>query len=145
VQHPKVARPGPPAANIDHRIDYLDDATLRQLQNAHRFHLCPSEAEGFGHHLMEALGIGAVVLATDAAPMNELVTPDRGLLIPVARTRREGLVDLALVERPGIEQAVAQALDLDAARCVALGARARAFFLDNDRAFRQRLPQACRL
>ncbi|WP_159016976.1 glycosyltransferase [Cognatiluteimonas profundi] len=145
LQHPKVARPGPPAHNIDHRIDYLDDATLRRLQNAHRFHLCPSEAEGFGHHLVEALGIGAVVLATDAAPMNELVTPDRGLLIRVARTRREGLVEHALVDRYGIEQAVEQALALDAAQCAQLGARARAFFLDNDRAFRQRLPDACRL
>ncbi len=144
VQHPKMARPAAPSGNIDHRIDYLDDATLRQLQNAHRFHLCPSEAEGFGHHLVEALGIGAVVLATDAAPMNELVTPDRGLLIRVAHTRREGLVEHALVDASGIEQAVTQALALGTAQCAALGARARAFFLDNDRAFRQRLPAACR-
>ena len=112
VQHPKVATPAAPCANIDHRIDYLDDAALQRLQNANRFHLCPSEAEGFGHYLMEAMGIGAVVLATDAAPMNELVTPQRGVLIPVARTRREGLVDHALVDQGGIEQAVERALAL---------------------------------
>ncbi|HMB43855.1 MAG TPA: glycosyltransferase [Luteimonas sp.] len=143
VQHPKVATPAAPCANIDHRIDYLDDAALQRLQNAHRFHLCPSEAEGFGHYLMEAMAIGAVVLATDAAPMNELVTPQRGVLIPVARTRREGLVDHALVDQGGIEQAVERALALTTLERGAMGEAARRFFLDNDRAFRQRLPAAC--
>ena len=143
VQHPKVATPGAPCANIDHRIDYLDDAALRRLQNAHRFHLCPSEAEGFGHYLMEAMGIGAVVLATDSAPMNELVTPQRGVLIPVAKTRREGLVDHALVDRSGIEHAVEHALALTSLERIAMGEAARRFFVDNDRAFRERLPAAC--
>lgn len=143
VQHPKVARPGAPAANIDHRIDYLDDATLRRLQNAHRFHLCPSEAEGFGHYIVEAMSVGAVVLATDAAPMNELVTAPRGLLIPVAGQRREGLVAHALVDPAGIESAVHRALALGAGERAAIGARARAFFVANDRDFRQRLPAAC--
>ena len=143
VQHPKLARPGPPAANIDHCVEYLDDMRLRRLQNAHRFHLCPSEAEGFGHYLVEALGIGAVVLATDAAPMNELVTPQRGVLIPYARSRREGLVEHALVDEAGIEQAVSQALAMDDQECDRIGARAREFFVQNDRAFRMRLAAAC--
>lgn len=145
VQHPRLARPGPPAANIEHRVEYVDDAELRRLQNAHRFHLCPSEAEGFGHYLVEALGIGAVVLATDAAPMNELVTEQRGLLLPVADTRREGLVERALVDVAGIQAVVEQALALGDEDCARLGAAAREFFLDNDRAFRARLVAACRL
>jgi glycosyltransferase involved in cell wall biosynthesis len=116
---------------------------LRRMQNAHRFHLCPSEAEGFGHYLVEALGIGAVVLATDAAPMNELVTPRRGVLIPYTRSRREGLVEHALVDETGIEQAVSQAMAMSDDECDQLGARARAFFVENDRAFRTRLAAAC--
>ncbi|EQD67759.1 glycosyltransferase, partial [mine drainage metagenome] len=67
---PKSATSRRVAANIEHRIDYLDDAALQRLQNAHWFHLCPSETEGYGHYLVEAMGIGAVVLTTDAAPMN---------------------------------------------------------------------------
>ena len=144
VQHPKVARPGAThAANIAHRIDYLDAAELRRLQNSHRFHLCPSEAEGFGHYLMEGLGVGAVVMATNAAPMNELVTPDRGLLIEPARCVHRGLVDFHQVEVAGIEAAVQRALALGEEECERLGTAARSFFVENDRRFRQGLESAC--
>ena len=143
VQHPKVARPGPQAANIAHRVGYLDAAELRRLQNSHRFHLCPSEAEGFGHYLMEGLGVGAVVLATNAAPMNELVTPERGLLVEPARCVQRGLVDFHSVDEAGVEEAVERALALSEGDCDRLGATARAFFLDNDRRFRHGLESAC--
>ena len=42
--------------------DYIDDAELRTLQNRHLFHLCPSETEGFGHHLVEGMSCGAITL-----------------------------------------------------------------------------------
>lgn len=145
VQHPRLARPGASAANIEHRADYIGDDELRRLQNAHRFHLCPSEAEGFGHYLVEALSVGAVTLVTDAAPMNELVTPERGLWLPVADLRRQGLVDHAIVDVAGIETGVEQALAMDEADCDRIGTAARAFFVDNDRAFRQRFTAACGL
>jgi hypothetical protein len=143
VQHPKVAQPGPPAANISHRVGYLDAMDLRRLQNSHRFHLCPSEAEGFGHYLMEGLGIGAVVLATDAPPMNEMVTSMRGLLIEPARCVHRGLVDFHCVGEAGIEAAVERALALSEEECEGLGSAGRAFFLDNDRRFRQGFEAAC--
>lgn len=143
VQHPKRAQPGPQADNISHRIDYLDAAELHRLQNSHRFHLCPSEAEGFGHYIMEGLGVGAVVLTTNAAPMNELVTPARGLLIEPSRCMRRGLVELAQVDEARIEEAVERALALDEDQCERLGFNARAFFVDNDARFRRGLEQAC--
>src|SRR5574337_2187927 len=86
VQHPGDAKPATPDANIDHRIGYLDEAELKRLQNAHRFHLCPSETEGFGHYIVEAMSVGAVVITLDAPPMNEMITPERGLLVPYSRT-----------------------------------------------------------
>ena len=83
---------GAPAANIDHRIGYLDEAELKRLQNAHVFHLCPSETEGFGHYLVEAMGIGA---GTDGAfHLEETVPPKLDailqlLLTPIDKCDRE--------------------------------------------------------
>ena len=69
------------AKNISYIFKYLDQASLQTLQNKNLFHLCPSEAEGFGHYIVEAMSCGAITLTTDAPPMNELVTHDRGVLV----------------------------------------------------------------
>jgi hypothetical protein len=53
------------------------------------------------------------------------------------------LVEHALVDETGIEQAVSQAMAMSDDECDQLGARARAFFVENDRAFRTRLAAAC--
>lgn len=142
VQNAKTARPGAPAANITHHTAHIDDARLRHLQNAHAFHICPSEAEGFGHVLMEGLSVGAVLLTTDGAPMNELVTPARGLLIPPARSGTLNLSPQYFVDVAGIEQAVEHALALDEGERAALGGAARRFFEQADAAFRVALPAA---
>lgn len=143
VQHPRMVERRSVAANVDHRVGYVDAAELRRLQNRHWFHLCPSETEGFGHYLVEAMGVGAVLLATDGAPMNEMVDAQTGLLVPAARRERRGLVEHFLVDEAGIEQAVARALALDEAGCRRIGAAARAAFLERDRRFRAGFADAC--
>jgi hypothetical protein len=135
VQSPRTAGKPVVAANIDHRVRYLDDAELRRLQNAHLFHICPSEAEGFGHYLMEALSVGAVTLATDGEPMNELVRPEHGVLIPVAEVRQRRLASYYYVDAAGIAQAVDTALALPQAQLDQLSANARAFYQANDAGF----------
>jgi hypothetical protein len=130
---------GPDPANVVRLNRHLDDDALRLLQNSHRFHLCPSRTEGFGHYLMEALSVGAVTLATDGAPMNELVTAERGILIPVARTGRQATATTWLADASEIAGAVERALALDEEQCETLGRAAREFFLENDRMFRGRV------
>ena len=140
----RPAGSGERIANVDFRTDYVPEEELREMQNAHRFHLCPSETEGYGHYLMEALSVGSVTLTTDGPPMNELVTAERGILIGVARTGRQAAAVTWLAEPSEISEAVERALALDEAHCQALGAAGRRFFLDNDAAFRQRLPAVIR-
>ena len=142
VQDPRTAQPGAPAPNIDHRIGRMDDADLRRLQNEHRFHLCPSQAEGFGHYLVEAMSTGAVTLTLDAAPMNELITPERGVLVPVARTAQHYLATLNFFADAAMENAIERLIGLSDADCDRLGGAARAWFVDNDRAFPDRLDAA---
>lgn len=49
----------------------VSDEEMKEYLNSHIFHLCPSHYEGFGHALHESLAVGAIVLATDQAPMDE--------------------------------------------------------------------------
>jgi glycosyltransferase involved in cell wall biosynthesis len=111
------------------------------LQNRHLFHLCPSEVEGFGHYLAEAMSVGAVVITTNGAPMNELVQPERGLLVAPVSRRSENLATRYGVDAAGIEQAVAQALAMSDAQRVRTGEAARRFFLEMGAGFQQRLIQ----
>jgi glycosyltransferase involved in cell wall biosynthesis len=141
VQSAKKAQPVA-APNIVFHTEYLDDAALRQLQNAHRFHICPSRAEGFGHYIMEGLSVGAVVLTTDGAPMNELVSEQRGLLIATSGQEPDNLGVRYRVEVEAIEAAVERALALDDAAAERLSEAARRYFLDNHRLFVRRLQNA---
>ncbi|HJU08221.1 MAG TPA: glycosyltransferase [Rhodanobacteraceae bacterium] len=144
VQHPREARPGAAAANIDLRIGYLDEAELRRLQNAHLFHLCPSQTEGFGHYIVEAMSVGAVVITLDAPPMNEMITPERGLLLPYARTGTQHLAVTYHFDDAAMEAAVMRAMALDDAQCRVLGAAARAWYEAERAALPQRLDEALR-
>jgi len=50
VQDVEVAlENGAGAANLTVLRDFLSDEALLRLQNSHRFHVCTSEAEGWGH------------------------------------------------------------------------------------------------
>jgi glycosyltransferase involved in cell wall biosynthesis len=142
LQNPRSAVPGAPAANIEHRVDYVDDAIVRELQNAYVFHLCPSETEGFGHYLVEAMSVGAVTITLDAPPMNELVNSQRGLLMPYARTAMQHLATTYYFDETGMTAAIEKALLLSATDCATLGANARAWYVENDSAFRQRITGA---
>lgn len=139
VQAERHARRGPVAPNIEHHVGYLDDSALRWLQNRHVFHICPSEVEGYGHHLVEAMSVGAVVLTTDAAPMNEHVTPDRGILIGASPGRRQGLDTTHEVTIEAIERAVDYALCLTGLQRSAMADAARTHYLASRRQFHARV------
>ncbi|KAE9094179.1 hypothetical protein PF010_g17206 [Phytophthora fragariae] len=54
-----------------------------------RYFLCPSMMEGYGHYINQARSANAFIITTDAAPMNELITPSSGALVR-ARTGAYG-------------------------------------------------------
>jgi hypothetical protein len=142
ITHGKEAVPVPEAPNIRTHRDYLEDAELRRLQNASRFHLCLSEAEGWGHYIVEALSIGAVTITLDAAPMNELVQPDRGLLVAGMQGVRQNLSDTVRFDEAALERTIGAVLALEPPRVAALGQAARRWYLDNRRDFPTRVGQA---
>jgi len=130
------------AANIVQHRGYLSDEELRVLQNAHRFHLCTSEAEGWGHYIVEAMSVAAVTLTCDAAPMNELVSAQRGLLIAAHTGARHNLATVANFDEASLQAQMRGALGMNEAQLTALGSAARTWFLDNKRGFNARVQRA---
>lgn len=144
LQHPREAHPGAQVANIEHRVEYLDEAELKRLQNAHRFHICPSETEGYGHYLVEAMSVRAVVITVDAPPMNEMISPERGIAVPWSRTGTQHLATTYHFDDAAMERAIDAAIGMDDARCEVLGTAARAWFEAERAAFPGRLDGALR-
>ena len=142
IQRKPLRMPPTLPPNLRLITDYIDDGELRVLQNRSLFHLCPSETEGFGHHLVEGMSCGAITLATDAPPMNEMITAERGVLVPYARTGTQQLATTYFVGADAIEAGVERMLALDADERRAKSEVARAWWDENDRAFRERLASA---
>ncbi|HEY4369904.1 MAG TPA: glycosyltransferase [Steroidobacteraceae bacterium] len=130
------------SANIELRLGYMQDDELKSLQNAALFHVCTSITEGWGHYIAEALSVGAVTITVDAPPMNELITAERGLLVPYSSTGKQRLATTYLFDEAGLETAIEAAIALDEAQCQRLSANARTWFLRNKQAFPGRLQAA---
>jgi hypothetical protein len=144
VQDTSAGRAGakPAVANIVQVRGFVSDSELRMLQNAHRFHLCLSEAEGWGHYIAEAMSVGAVTFTCDAPPMNELVGAERGILINARLGERHNLARIARFDEAALQAAIERSLALSAAQLDAIGAAARHWFLANKRGFVARLQDA---
>ncbi|MGH8230874.1 MAG: glycosyltransferase [Steroidobacteraceae bacterium] len=134
-----VGAHGGEAGNIVHERAYLGDQEIRTLQNAHRFHLCVSEAEGWGHYIAEAMSVGAVTLTTDAPPMNELVEPERGLLVAARLGETHNLARVARFDEAALSAAVMRVQDLSTAQLDSIGEAARRWFIANKQGFTARV------
>lgn len=120
---------------------YLPDEELRMLQNRCGIHLCPSLSEGWGHYIGEALSCGAVTVTTDGPPMNELVSPDRGVLVPWHRSEPRKLGVNYHVDPEALEAAVMSLMDCPEEEKARVGRAGRAWFEENDGRFHVRLGQ----
>jgi len=114
--------------------DGLDEETFRHEQNRCLFHLCPSEYEGWGHTIHEALSVGAIVVSTDAAPMNE--TEGVAHLIEPVSSRTLRLATTNQVDGAGVRRAAEWCMDLTDEQVARYSRAARAAFERETRAFR---------
>jgi len=119
-----------------------DIEEIRRLQNSHLFHLCLSEAEGWGHYIAEAMSCGAVAITCDAPPMNELVRPDRGLLVAAKAVGQLNAATRYHFDETALETAVEEARAMPRAHYEALGASARRWFETNQQRFGKLLQEA---
>ena len=108
-----MAAPAHP--NVEQLATRIADAQLRRLQNECAIHVCPSEVEGFGHTLMEGMSCGAVILTTEAPPMDELVSADEGFLVPYDGTSPMGAGIRYMVDEQRLEEVLGSMWRVDAA------------------------------
>lgn len=139
VWHRRGQSLGPLPGNVELIDHYLPDDELRALQNACGVHLCPSLSEGWGHYIVEAMSCGAVTVVTDGPPMNELVRPQRGVVVPYHRSEPRKMGVNFYVDPARLEEEVARLIGTPEEEKRRLGGRARAWFEANDAAFAARL------
>ena len=138
IQNPLKAQPIA-AENINYINQYLDDTLLRQYQNENGIHLCPSEAEGFGHYIVEAMSCKGLAITTNAPPMNELVTEERGILVNYSNTQVQRLGINYYVDPVDLEEKIDKVLGMDWGAKQSLGKNTREWYQQNDRFFKHKL------
>lgn len=127
----------------DKNVTWIPKATdeeVIQLMNSHQFHLMPSMYEGFGHVLHEGLGCSAVMLTTDAPPMNTYEGIWREGLIPVSYQEQRSLVKMNVISNVSVEAAIRRVNDIRWTRPEVFDMQsqcARAAFLSNREFFRK--------
>ena len=133
------APPLPPLPNVRYLTDYVPDDELRRLQNGCEVHVIPSQAEGYGHVIGEAMSCGAVVVTTNAPPMNELVTSERGVLIRVERSEPMRRSMRNFIDVADLEAKLTTIFAMSRERRAELGRHARAWYEAQDQRFRNAL------
>jgi len=125
--------------------EYMSSDRLKKLMNQCAVHLCPSMAEGFGHSIAESLSCGALVISTDAPPMNELVNADPRMLVPPVRKERKQLTYAYHIDISGLEKAVKYTRSIAKSdHGVLLRDKAYDFYLRNDSYFKKTIVKAIR-
>lgn len=151
MQHPdwpqltvvsQLDEPGPASDNVTRVTSRITDVRLRRLQNECVVHVCPSEVEGFGHTLMEALSCGAVLITTGAPPMDELITPEEGFLVPPVSTTPMRAGIRYMVDQQHLAEIIARVWTMESAVIARVRRAARARYERNRALFHQRLAGA---
>ncbi|HSW37924.1 MAG TPA: glycosyltransferase [Acidobacteriota bacterium] len=138
VQKKSLASKSAPS-NVNMITEFVPDAGLRKLQNQSGIHLCPSRSEGWGHHIVEGMSTGALIVTVDAPPMNEHLDASTGLLVPYARSEPRHLGRCYFADLKKLESMIESALAMPVADKVRYGRAARRAYEQIDREFRRRI------
>jgi glycosyltransferase involved in cell wall biosynthesis len=117
---------------------FIPEKELLKLQNSSLVHLALSETEGFGHYIMEAMSVGAVVITTDAPPMNEFIEDPR-CLVPYYKKSSEKLATKYFVNAQDIEDNIRSLQRISLADLEKMGALNRKRYLDLTKKFNHNL------
>lgn len=121
--------------NVSQHKNQLAPEKFLELANRSLIHLCPSTMEGFGHYINEAKSMANVVITTDSAPMNELITDGQFLCkIKSAKTKPGTLGTYTYTDAEELMRAIRSTMEMD---LIDIGKENRAQFLKQDQEFKE--------
>lgn len=112
VIHPSV-RPAVKPDNVEFLDIFPRNEDFVRFASQSLFHIYATEAEGFGHSILEAMGYGAVVLVTDAPPMNEIANESCGLMLQAEYAGQKSIAPRFSVVPSALESVVEKALAMN--------------------------------
>jgi glycosyltransferase involved in cell wall biosynthesis len=127
------------ADNIVYLARVLNDSDLCEMQNRLGAHVSVSCVEGFGHSIVEAMSCQSAIVTTNAPPMNELIQPGRGFLADYGSTAPMHLGTQYFVDLASLEKQIGTVIGIPVSALQRIGESARAWYVQNDQFFRQRL------
>jgi glycosyltransferase involved in cell wall biosynthesis len=130
----------PPPKNVKWITDWLPESQFKAFQNSAGIHICLSETEGFGHALMESMSTGAVLVTTDAPPMNEFIRDPR-CLVPYNTWRTVHLGTAYFVNTQSVAAKIEELLKLPESELKKIGKRNRRAYLQHQKKFYTRLSE----
>ncbi|BEH14470.1 glycosyltransferase [Marinobacter shengliensis] len=120
----------------------LTDQEIEALWQKASFAILPSEVEGYGQVLAEALANGCVTVTTDAPPMNELVEECRGYLAEPEENQPFRLGTRFKVSKRSLEKVIDKALSESPEHLDRIAHNATQWYALNHQAFLSRLTKA---
>lgn len=141
VIHPSV-RPAVKPDNVEFLDIFPRHEDFVQLASNSLFHIYATEAEGFGHSILEAMGYGALVLVTDAPPMNEIADDTCALMLAADYAGQKSIAPRFAVQPSALEQAVEKALTMSDEEIAAITSAGKQRLLDVKQRFYAHLQKA---
>lgn len=121
--------------NLNIRMGFMAPKELRNIFTQTGIHLCTSQMEGFGHYINEARSIGALIIALDAPPMNELIDAQSGILVKTDKYLSHNHGVKFIASKDAIHAAIKTALGLSETEKFTLGQNAKARYFSEREKF----------
>ena len=138
VQHKENA-PASVSENVTLISERLSEGDLSKLTNEIGIHICTSLSEGWGHYIVEGMSCEAVVVTTEAPPMNELVAGQRGITIPYHKSESRHLGTNYYVDKGKLENEIETLIAMSDKDKLSIGIKARSWNLENHTSFHQNI------